>query len=324
MPRNYNMSLSVQQDLGHGTLLSVAYAAAVLGRYLQLGYGLDAGSLWFAVQNIDPTTGTPLSDNFYQPYTRLNNINYIAHAFTSNYNGLFVTLNRRFGGLDLRMYYSYSKFLDVTNGNTSIPRYQNWHNWNYDFDPSDQTHNLVISYVCSPARCQQGAGASCAGPLRARQMDRIGDRAIHHGAAGRDELQHHRRSQSERRRRRSADERMRRCLFGEHSHVLPVVQHRCLLPSWFQRSGQFGQVHCPQPRREDDVDTALTNFPIKSERRYFSLRWEAYNTFNHTQFSSVNTAARFQPNGQQVNALFGTVTATRAPRVMQGSLRFTF
>ena len=75
----------------------------------------------------------------------------------------------------------------------------------------------------------------------------------------------------------------------------------------------------------NNFDTALTkNFPIKSEKRYFSLRWEAYNTFNHTQFSSVNTAARFQPNGQQVNALFGTVVATRAPRIMQGSLRFTF
>jgi hypothetical protein len=72
-------------------------------------------------------------------------------------------------------------------------------------------------------------------------------------------------------------------------------------------------------------DTALVkNFPVKGEKRYFSLRWEAYNTFNHTQFASINTAARFQPNGQQVNALFGEVVSTRTPRVMQGSLRFTF
>ena len=75
----------------------------------------------------------------------------------------------------------------------------------------------------------------------------------------------------------------------------------------------------------NNIDSALTkNFPIKGEKRYFSLRWEAYNAFNHTQFASINTAARFQPNGVQTNTLFGTVVSTRAPRIMQGSLRFTF
>ena len=66
------------------------------------------------------------------------------------------------------------------------------------------------------------------------------------------------------------------------------------------------------------------NIRLREGKMNAQLRFETYNTFNHTQFSSVNTAARFQPNGQQVNALFGTVVATRSPRVMQGSLRFTF
>ncbi len=54
------------------------------------------------------------------------------------------------------------------------------------------------------------------------------------------------------------------------------------------------------------------------------MRWEAYNAFNHTQFSAVNTTARFDPSGNQVNAQFGQVTSTRLSRVMQGSLRFSF
>ena len=66
------------------------------------------------------------------------------------------------------------------------------------------------------------------------------------------------------------------------------------------------------------------NFPVKSERRYFQFRWEMYNAFNHTQFSGVDTTARFDPQGAQVNARFGQVTSTRTPRVMQGALRFTF
>jgi len=72
-------------------------------------------------------------------------------------------------------------------------------------------------------------------------------------------------------------------------------------------------------------DLALAkNFPLRSERRYLTLRWEAYNAFNHTQYAGLGTTARFDPSGNQTNALFGTVTSTRTPRVMQGSLRFTF
>jgi hypothetical protein len=72
-------------------------------------------------------------------------------------------------------------------------------------------------------------------------------------------------------------------------------------------------------------DMALAkNFPVKSEKRYIEFRWEAYNAFNHTQYAGLNTAARFDINGNQTNTLFGTVTSTRTPRVMQGSLRFTF
>ena len=54
------------------------------------------------------------------------------------------------------------------------------------------------------------------------------------------------------------------------------------------------------------------------------LRWEMYNAFNHTQFSGVDTTARFDPQGNQVNSRFGQVTSTRQPRVMQASLRFSF
>jgi hypothetical protein len=67
------------------------------------------------------------------------------------------------------------------------------------------------------------------------------------------------------------------------------------------------------------------HFPFKNERRNLEFRWETYNTFNHTQYSGINTTAQFNPvTGQQVNAQFGQVTSTRLPRVMQGTLRFVF
>ena len=76
----------------------------------------------------------------------------------------------------------------------------------------------------------------------------------------------------------------------------------------------------------NNTDLALSKrFLLKSDKRYMTFRWEAYNAFNHTQYSGLNTTARYDlTTGAQTNALFGQVSSTRAPRIMQGSLRFTF
>jgi hypothetical protein len=75
----------------------------------------------------------------------------------------------------------------------------------------------------------------------------------------------------------------------------------------------------------NNFDMAIfKNVPIR-ERYHFQFRFEAYNVFNHTQFSGMNTTAQFNPaTGQQVNAALGTLTAARTPRVGQASLRFSF
>src|SRR5262249_35486782 len=53
----------------------------------------------------------------------------------------------------------------------------------------------------------------------------------------------------------------------------------------------------------------------RTERPAIQIRVEAYNAFNHTQFATVNAAARFDAAGNQTNAQFGQITSTRAPRV---------
>ena len=63
---------------------------------------------------------------------------------------------------------------------------------------------------------------------------------------------------------------------------------------------------------------------MKGEGRILQLRWELYNAFNHTQFSSVDSTARFDVQGRQVNTRVGEVTGTRLERRMQAALRFTF
>jgi hypothetical protein len=65
------------------------------------------------------------------------------------------------------------------------------------------------------------------------------------------------------------------------------------------------------------------NVPAGGSRR-MQFRWEVYNLLNHTQFSALDTTARFDASGAQVNAAFGKATAARNPRIMQVSLRFSF
>jgi hypothetical protein len=65
------------------------------------------------------------------------------------------------------------------------------------------------------------------------------------------------------------------------------------------------------------------NFSLK-ERFRFQFRAEAYNTFNHTQYSSVNTTITFNAAGVNTNSAAGQVTGVRDPRVMQLALRLMF
>jgi hypothetical protein len=69
--------------------------------------------------------------------------------------------------------------------------------------------------------------------------------------------------------------------------------------------------------------TAYKNFSI-TERLRAQLRGEFYNAFNHTQWSTLDTAARFDAQGRQVNTQFGQVTATRPGRRIQLALRVVF
>jgi hypothetical protein len=67
----------------------------------------------------------------------------------------------------------------------------------------------------------------------------------------------------------------------------------------------------------------LKNFPLW-ERLRLQFRCEMYNAFNHTQYSSLDTNARFDPAGRQVNQRFGAVVAASDPRIMQFALRLMF
>ncbi|MDW8130894.1 MAG: hypothetical protein RMI94_10125, partial [Bryobacterales bacterium] len=64
--------------------------------------------------------------------------------------------------------------------------------------------------------------------------------------------------------------------------------------------------------------------PLFSEERYLQFRTEMFNAWNHTQFSSVDSSFRFDPQGVNQNANVGAFTAARDARIIQLSLKLYF
>ena len=69
--------------------------------------------------------------------------------------------------------------------------------------------------------------------------------------------------------------------------------------------------------------SVFKNFTIK-ERVAVQFRAEAYNTFNHTQWSAVDTTITYNAAGVNTRASTGNITSARDPRIMQFALRLKF
>jgi hypothetical protein len=93
-------------------------------------------------------------------------------------------------------------------------------------------------------------------------------------------------------------------------------------PTWINY-GNMPRFALRGPGTNNWNTSLFKNFRIK-ERMNVQFRAEAYNTFNHTQFNSVNTGITFNAAGQNTNASFGQISSARTARVMQFALRLTF
>ena len=116
----YNWSFGVQQNVGLGAVLDVAYVGSV-GRNLLQRRSLNAIPYGerFKSTSIDPTTGnTPLPDNFLRTIPGYADIQYIEMASSSNYHSMQTQLNKRFSkGLMFGVSWTWSKSMNLVNGN---------------------------------------------------------------------------------------------------------------------------------------------------------------------------------------------------------------
>jgi hypothetical protein len=326
VPSTIDMSLSVQQQLPFATVLDVGYSGA-LSRNLFWTREMNAVPVGrrFDPAYQDPTKpGTALSTGFLTPITGYTSIVQYEAGSSSNYHSLQVSAHRRFApGLQFRVSWTWSKAMDFTDDDTTtIAPFVSPRVWAYGPASFDRTHVLNADAIW------QVPSAPLRNPLAKQVLNGwqisfmpsfvsgsplgIGWTSV----TGVDVTG-------------TPSQSARIVVTGDP--VLPKSERtfgRNFRTDVFQMPavgtlGNAAKTLIRGPGINNWDAALLKTFPIR-ERAKVEFRWEMYNAFNHTQFSGLNTTARFDAQGNQVNAQFGQFTSARSPRIMQFALRFMF
>jgi hypothetical protein len=142
VPSYLDYNLSVQHEIMPNTVLEVGYVGTK-GTHL-LG-DVDINQPTLAAREANPTADV----NAIRPYLGYGAITARIPAFTSNYNSLQVSLNRRFSkGLTLELGYTWSRLLTTNPFDRSLATY-NTYDYKQSYGPStlNTPQMLVVSYV---------------------------------------------------------------------------------------------------------------------------------------------------------------------------------
>jgi hypothetical protein len=326
VPSTMNMSFAVQRNVGFSTVLDVAYVGT-LARNLQWRRNLNAIPFGtnFLPQNADPASpAVPLPPNFLRPYIGHGNVSHVEFASSSSYHSMQVGAERRFTkGLQFGLAWTWSKAMDYNSGDgEAVSNLVARRVWNYGPSSFDRTHVVRVNWLYDLPNAKEPVA-----PLRV---------VLHNwqvsGIYGFSSGQPTAISFSQ---TTAAD------ISGSPTDGPRVVlTGNANLPESersFSRNLRAEVVRLPArgtignserfpirgPRNQNWDLTVFKNFPIRESWR-LQFRAELYNAFNTSQFSAIDTGARFDPAGAQVNTRFGEFTAARSARIVQFALRLYF
>ena len=257
-------------------------------------------------------------------FTGYNNINYREFAGSSNYHSLQASANRRFArGLQFGASWTWSKAMDFNDNDTdAVSTLVPVRVWNYGLAGFDRTHVLRANWVWDVPKSGY-RNMLVKGVLNDWQVSGIATFSsgaplgIGFGQVTATDITG------------SPTDGARIDVTG--NPVLPKSERT------FSRNFRTDVFRVPavgtygnsRPRLirgpgTNNWDIAIfKTFPIREALR-LQFRWEIYNAFNHTQFSALDTTARFDAQGNQVNGRFGEFTAARNARIMQFAFRAYF
>lgn len=321
-----NFSVSVQQKLPYATVLDLAYSGS-LGRHLFWTREMNAvpPGRRFDRAYQDPTrTGTALPAAFLTPIRGYTGITRYETAASSNYHSLQVSANRRFASrLQYGAAWTWSKAMDFTDLDTeSISPFVPPRIWNYGLAGFDRTHILKLNWIWDvPGSPWSNAFGKAL--LNGWQVSGLASfvsgspLAIGWSSTTSVDIT-------------GTPSQSARIVVTDNP-VLPKSERtfsRNFRTDVFQMPavGTFGNA-AKTLIRGPGVNTwdiaVFKSFSI-AERARAQFRCEMYNAFNHTQFSGLDTSARFDAQGRQVNARFGEFTSARPARTVQLGLRASF
>lgn len=326
VPRIMNFSFSLQQNIGWNTVVDVGYVGS-LGRNqfwvrdinpIPLGANFDP-------RNADPSNpSTPLTSSFLRPIVGYNDILVSEPAASSNYHSMQVTARRRFAqSVQFGLAWTWSKALNYNNFDTNpVSVLLPVRVWNYGLSTSDRTHNVRIDWTWDlpkPTLKNRVAGYIVKDWQLSGITSFVSGSPLGIGFTTVTPIDI----------TGTASQGARVDVTG--NAVLPKSQRtfsRNFNPDVFKlpARGTFGNSAPTQVRGPgiNNWDISLVkNLPI-TEKVRAQFRAEAYNAFNHTQFATLDTTARFDAQGNQVNTRLGEFLSSRAPRIMQLALRLYF
>jgi hypothetical protein len=324
---SYNINFDIQRNVGFGTVVDVGYVGT-FGRHLQMAQNLSPIPMGahFDPANADPTnTKVPLPDTFLRPYLGYSSVTQYNWGLNSSYNSLQTTVNRRFApGLQFGASWTWSKYMDYGDFDTGTPLspFLSWRVWNYQLSSFDRTHNLRVNFLYEVPKAPwnnlesrlvlngwliSGIGSFISGApatvgfTTTNSLDITGtpDQSARIVVTGNPVLDKSSRTFAQNFKTNVFQEPA----VGTVGNAAPYIMRGPGINNW---------------------DLAIfKNFSVREPLR-LQFRCEMYNAFNHTQFSSWNTTARFDASGNQINTQLGWETAARNPRQIQFSLKFDF
>jgi hypothetical protein len=349
--RTYSYSFGVQRQLGKGFMIDVAYVAT-LGRHLLERKDLNAIPIGTTLNpaNLDTTNNNAaLPNQFLYPYPGYTNIFFYNYDSNSSYHSAQTMLNKRLThGLSGGLAWTWSKAMDygdldtVTLSNLISPKV-----WNYGEAGYDRTHILKGSWVYSIPKASQllpnaARNIATRGLFDGWQMSGI--MTLMSGAPQGVSLGTQ--SGNANNVSGSPTDAARPMMVGVPT--LPKDQKTFSLnvnPAAFAMPAVGTLGNAPKnvyrgPGRNNFDISMFKNFRV-TERFKAQFRAEAYNIFNHTQYTSVDNSIRFNNTagvvkgtlngvaysadpGAQVPTTFGQFTAAGLSRRMQLGLRVDF
>ena len=345
IPTVYNFTLGVQTKLPFGMVLDTAYVGA-LSRHLQDNRNLNYVPFGqaFLPQYQDPTLtsslpgGAALSSNFLRRLQGISDINLYESAATGNYNSLQVTVDRRVGRLFVGMAYTWSKDLTTATSDTSFVRPDQYTRDAY-YGPSgnDRRQSFALNYVYNlPTLAGSKAlakavfgGWQLSGVTRFQSGTPYGIGYSITGASGVNITG-------------STTEGARVYILGNpntgSNNPYNRLNAAMVAPPQVGSIGLESGVNYLTGPGINNWDISLQKeFSVK-ERARLQLRVDTFNTFNHTQFSGINSTITYAsltnltPTNLYLKADgtvnningFGTVNGARDPRILQLVVRLQF